>query len=147
MFKSILILLTFFLFGTDSFYAQGRETWYGEYFFSEEPVKADAGYSMVMEWKLVVYPGEGNAMEMGVLEINGQQTELKFNVYIQGDSGNFMVFFSEAISETDPGFKKGDILFSLKKTSEGMVTTWGTMASRLAEKYQRECQDCFEEVK
>lgn len=147
MFKSILILLTFFLFGTNSFYAQGRETWYGEYFFSEEPVKADAGYSMVMEWKLNVYPTGGNWKEIGGLEINGQQTELKFNVYIQGNATNFMVFFDELLSGTDPGFKKGDILFALKKTSEGIVTTWGTMAPRLAEKYERECQDCFEEVK
>jgi len=147
MFKSILIVFTLFLSGNHFCYSQGRETWNGEYYFSEEPAKADAGYNMVMEWKLSLYPTDGNALELGVLEVNGQQTELKFNVYIQGDSENFMVFFSEAFSETNPGYKKGDILFSIKRTSKGIITTWGTMEPRLAENYERECVDCFEEVK
>lgn len=112
------------------------QVWEGNYEYEEEPVEANAGYSMVMVWNLeVLQEKEGF---IGILEINGQQTALKIKTQIEGDQDQIQVKFVQGLE----GFgydhlKTGDTLFSLQKNKEGgILTVWQKLEPRLSEKYQ-----------
>src|SRR6476620_9792514 len=57
--------------------------WQGKYFYEEKPIKAVAGYYMVMEWELDIRK-EGEKYVANV-EVNGQQTYIKLLADIAGD--------------------------------------------------------------
>lgn len=117
------------------------QAWEGNYVYEEEPIEANAGYSMIMVWSLDVSQQEEGLV--GILEINGQQTALKIKTQLEGDADQVQVKFIQGLE----GFgydqlKTGDVLFSLQKNKAGgILTVWHKLEPRLSENYQngREC--------
>lgn len=142
MYKSFFLIL-FGLFVQLNGYSQHSDKWLGRYSYFEEPEKALAGYNMVMVWELSVYYEKGQ--ELGMLEINGQQTNLNYIVYFVGDEDSITAYFDEAINHTNAeGLERGDKLFTLTKTATGIITIWEKMTPRLVEVEKKKCDKCFE---
>ena len=142
MLKSLQIILIVFLMGNSVSFAQDLNNWHGEYYYSETPVKANAGYSMVMEWILSIYEQDGQ--EMAMITINGQQTEINFEAFARGGDESISIYFNETVAgSVSEGLSSGDLLFTLTKTEKGIVTTWLKMVPRLVETKEKECLNCF----
>ncbi len=145
MLKSLQIILIVFLFGNlspNSSYAQELASWHGEYYYSETPVKANAGYFMVMEWILSIYEQDGQ--EMAMIAINGQQTQINYEAFARGGEESVSIFFNETVAgSVNEGLSRGDLLLTLTKTEKGVMTNWVKMSPRLAEISETECLNCF----
>jgi len=118
--------------------------WAGKYEYEEEPVQAIAGYYMAMIWELSI--SKNNDSCQGILEVNGQQTYIKFLTDILGDTSSIAITYNKLIEGTDENFKKGDTLFILSKNGDKIITKWAIMEPRLLEKHPKEC-GCFTLVK
>src|SRR4051812_31853542 len=69
--------------------------WQGKYFYEEEPIKAIAGYYMVMQWGLNIHE-EANKY-IANLEVNGQQTYIKLQGEVLGDEKEISILYSNNI--------------------------------------------------
>jgi hypothetical protein len=116
------------------------DTWVGKYSFEEEPIKANAGYAMAMQWDLTIT--KANNQFQGVLEVNGQQTYIDVSVNIIGDNNQVAITYNKLLDGTDEHFKKGAVLFMLKRDGKNLTTKWETLEERLPEKSPKEC-NCF----
>ncbi|MCA8830626.1 DUF5991 domain-containing protein [Hymenobacter pini] len=117
--------------------ATGLQSWVGSYQYEETPVKALAGYSMGMMWKLRLQP-QDNQVLGGLLSVEGQQTYMKLKVRATGSAQDVRIAFVQLVDGTDYNqFKPGDVLFRLHKDSKGTTRTyWGKLQPRLSEAYK-----------
>ncbi|MGC4104406.1 DUF5991 domain-containing protein [Ferruginibacter sp.] len=122
----------------------GIEKWAGEYSFEEEPVAANAGYIMAMEWSFSIQ--KQNDSLKGTLEVNGQQTFFKLSTGISGDSNSIAVTYNHVIDGSGEQLKQGDTLFILSKRNGALITQWRALEPRLSPVMVLEC-DCFIEMK
>lgn len=122
---------------------QDLNRWAGNYGYSEEPVTASGDFLMLMEWQLRVDAGMDSTR--GILEVNGQQTEIKWKTEFSGDSNQVAILFDTAITGPDRDIKRGDTLFMLTKKGNELNTTWVAMEPMLWENPPRECS-CFGRV-
>jgi hypothetical protein len=113
--------------------------WAGKYHYDEEPVKANAGYAMVMEWDLTII--KNGHRYTGTIEINGQQTYIKALTDIVEDKDGIRIVFNRLLDGIGNN-KKGDVLFLLRRKDNKLVTQWASLTPILAEKYPKECT-CF----
>ena len=119
------------------------DNWIGNYSYEETPVKANAGYSMVMEWSLAITKIDDT------LEINGQQTDIEILTKIEGDTNTIAVIYDSilTIGYVDATYKKGDTLFTLSKAKNGTLTTnWIAIKPFLSDNPPKECS-CFFQTK
>lgn len=144
MLHIILSLILPFLLGNNTETTEKPEdlsSWHGIYHFEEDPVKANADYYMVMDWKLTIgFFGKGE--EHATLSIHGQQTEIILTGIVSGNNEKISITLNESASGTDEDLKSGDLLLTLTKTEKGIVTAWGKLKPRLVETANTEC-DCF----
>ncbi|QNH63841.1 DUF5991 domain-containing protein [Hymenobacter sediminicola] len=117
--------------------AAGLQTWAGTYQYEEEPVKALAGYSMSMMWKLDLQP-QANKSLGGQLSVEGQQTFMKLKVRAAGTAQEAQIIFVQLVEGNNyQQHKPGDVLFRLRKDPTGKtVTYWGKLQPRLTETYK-----------
>lgn len=121
--------------------ASNLESWTGEYSYGEEPIKAIAGYNMMMIWELSI--SKTNDTCQGVLEVNGQQTYIKLLTDISGDTNSIALIYNKLIDGSDENLKKGDTLFLLLKKGNKINTKWVSLNPRLPDNPPKEC-NCFE---
>jgi hypothetical protein len=115
--------------------------WIGDYYYEEEPVAANAGYSMSMSWSLII-----DDTNTGELLIEGQQTYFKLLTDIKGTSNNISILYNKTIDGNPKQYMKGDTLFQLSKEKGILKTFWKSLTPRLLENSPKECA-CFEKVK
>jgi hypothetical protein len=130
----VIILLT----GCSS--NKGFDSWLGNYTFSEKPVKALAGYSMVMEWDLSVNKIDKNYS--AILNVNGQQTGFSLFNNVAGNDSSLFIIYESTLGGAGNVFKSGDTLFSLHKKGAYIKTHWGMLAPILSETAPKEGR-CF----
>ena len=118
----------------------GLERWVGSYEYLETPITGSDDFMMLMNWHLRIEGGADSTR--GILEVNGQQTEIKWQTEIAGDSTRIAILFDTAIIGQEPGIQKGDTLFQLSSNGTELKTTWLAMKPRLMENPPRECT-CF----
>jgi hypothetical protein len=117
-----------------------NNNWLGEYIFEEEPVEANAGYSMALIWNL-------NIKDSTLLEINGQQTFIKLNCTPLPEKNRLTVLYEKKPGDAAPGYlKQRDTLFILKKEKGKLITEWKTFTPRLQEDFKNGIE-CFKKVK
>jgi uncharacterized protein DUF5991 len=116
------------------------DTWLGEYDFSEKPIKAIAGYNMMMEWNLTVNKIEDKYNT--ILNVNGQQTSFSLFNTIAGNDSVLYIIYDYKIEGMQEAFKKGDTLFSLQKAGAYLKTRWAAIQPILTENPPVECR-CF----
>jgi hypothetical protein len=116
------------------------DSWDGNYGYSEKPIKATAGYSMIMDWSLSIRTKEKN--NEGILEVGGQQTYIKSKIKVTGDTNMIAILFDSLVDGRDQERQKGDTLFLLSKNAGSLITKWFSMESILPENSPRECI-CF----
>lgn len=117
--------------------AAGLTSWAGSYAYEETPVKAVAGYSMAMLWKLQLRPQAGGLA--GELEVEGQQTFMKLKVRASGSAQDAQIIFVQGLDGNGyQQLKPGDVLLRLHREEPGgrITTHWGKLTPRLTEKYQ-----------
>ncbi len=117
--------------------AQQIVSWVGKYHYDEEPVKALAGYSMVMTWDLSI-----NNKDEGVLEVNGQQTYIKAAIRVEGSKDSVSIIFDKMLDGVSESYKKGTVFFTLKRKGKLLTTYWAAIGERLPEKSPKSCK-CF----
>ena len=119
---------------------KGLDGWLGEYSYEEEPVKAIAGYSMAMDWKLSINK-DGDTCQ-GILEVNGQQTYIKLLTTVTGDTSSITITYNSLIDGTGENLRRGDTLFMLSRHADILKTKWVALGPRLLKSPNKEC-DCF----
>ncbi|RTQ51504.1 hypothetical protein EJV47_06800 [Hymenobacter gummosus] len=117
--------------------AAGVQSWAGNYQYEETPVKALAGYSMAMMWKLSLQPQAGGALG-GQLGVEGQQTFMQMKVRASGSPTDAQIIFVQGIEgQGYQQLKPGDVLLRLHKAPNGKVQTyWVKLKPRLLETYK-----------
>jgi len=120
--------------------SKNLDTWLGDYHYSEQPVKAIAGYEMVMEWGLSVM--KNNDRYIAMLNVQGQQTSFSLLYDIKGNANRIIILYNDLIDGIGPGLAKGDTLFILSKNNTKIITIWAQLEPRLSEKFPKECS-CF----
>lgn len=100
--------------------------WVGDYAFHEDPVPTATGINKIMEWELTVSQEQKNDTCFGTLEITGLTTYIKLLTTLSGDSSRVDVVYNKYLDGSHD-FKPGDILFSLHKDSNHIVTTWNQL--------------------
>jgi len=115
-------------------------SWLGDYSYSEPPVKALAGYNMVMDWDLSV--NKIDNLYKAILNVNGQQTTFSLLNDLKGNDTTLFVTYDKSLSGTDQKFQKGDTLFVLLKATMGIRTKWTRLSPILSEQAPKECI-CF----
>ena len=143
MLLKLLILSIFGLTFIGCFYNDkptNLDNWTGRYDYEEEPIEANAGYYMVMEWTLAI--NKNNDTYQAVLEVNGQQTYIRLLTDIAGDSDEIAIIYNSLIDGSSQKLKKGDTLFTLSRTTDKIDTRWFALEPRLLESPPKECS-CF----
>lgn len=144
--KTLLKLLASAIFGLTLISCSNKgqsnniDVWTGGYNYDEVPIKAIAGYSMVMGWTLSININ-GDTCQ-GLLEINGQQTYIKLLTNITGDTNAIAITYNNLIDGSDENLKKGDTLFMLSRSADKLKTKWFALEPRLLENPVKEC-NCF----
>lgn len=100
--------------------------WVGDYAFHEDPVPTATGINKIMEWELTVSQEQKNDTCFGTLEITGLTTYIKLLTTLSGDSSRVDVVYNKYLDGSHD-FKPGDVLFSLHKDSNHIVTTWNQL--------------------
>lgn len=124
--------------------AKNLDNWIGKYEYGEEPIKAVAGYYMILGWELSIYKTKNEYQ--GVLDVNGQQTFMKLLSDIVGDTNSVAIIYNSLIDGSVNPIKKGDTLFTLSKRAGGIETNWFAFEPILAENPPKKC-NCFMRVK
>jgi hypothetical protein len=120
------------------------ETWAGEYSYEEKPIKASAGYSMVMDWTLSININADTSR--AVLEVNGQQTYIKLLANVTGDTSAIAITYNSLIEGSNENLQNGDTLFILSKNENTLKTKWFALEPRLSGNPNKEC-NCFIRIK
>lgn len=120
------------------------DIWLGDYAYDETPVKANAGYSMVMNWKLSI--NKKGDVYQGALAVNGQQTNMELLTDVKGDANAVAITYNSLVYGTDENFRVGDTLFLLTGKGDNIKTIWGELEPRLMEHPDKECY-CFRHVR
>jgi hypothetical protein len=110
------------------------------YAYEETPIQGNAGYYMTMVWRLSLEKKVDSIY--GILQVDGQQTGIKYQVKAKGDSKSVAVTFYNALEGPNEGYKLGDTLFVLTENDSQVITEWKKMTPRLDEKYSTKC-NCF----
>lgn len=100
--------------------------WVGDYAFHEDPVPTATGINKIMEWELTVAQDQKNDTCFGTLEITGLTTYIKLLTTLSGDSSRVDVVYNKYLDGSHE-FKPGDVLFSMHKDSNHIVTTWNQL--------------------
>jgi hypothetical protein len=117
--------------------------WVGDYAFHEDPVPTATGINKIMEWELSV--SQKNDTCFGTLEITGLTTYIKLLTTLSGDSSGVDVVYNKYLDGSQD-FKPGDVLFSLHKDSNHVITTWNKLQPMLADNPDTEGA-CFKLLK
>jgi len=117
--------------------------WVGDYSFHEDPVPTATGINKIMEWELSV--SQQNDTCWGTLEITGLTTYIKLLTTLSGDSSRVDVLYNKYLDGSED-FKPGDVLFSLSKDSNNIITTWNQLTPMLAESHDAQGA-CFRLLK
>jgi hypothetical protein len=104
--------------------------WVGDYAFHEDPVPTATGINKIMQWELSVAQKSDTCF--GTLEITGLTTYIKLLTTLSGDSSKVDVLYNKYLDGSQD-FKPGDVLFSLHRDSNHIVTTWKQLQPMLAE--------------
>jgi hypothetical protein len=113
--------------------------WAGQYTYNEDPVPTSTGINRIMLWDLNITE-QGDTC-WGELEITGLRTYVKLLTVLSGDSSHVNVIYNKYL-DGEEEFREGDVLFSLSKENNKLITTWHTMQPRLSE-YADEAGVCF----
>jgi hypothetical protein len=119
--------------------------WVGDYAFHEAPVPTETGINKIMEWELTVSQAQQGDTCFGTLEITGLTTYMKLLTTLSGDSSRVDVVYNKYLDGSHD-FKPGDVLFSLHKDSNHIVTTWNQLHPLLADDADAEGA-CFKLLK
>ena len=119
--------------------------WVGDYAFHEDPVPTATGINKIMEWELTVSQTQQNDTCFGTLEITGLTTYIKLLTTLSGDSSRVDVVYNKYLDGSHD-FKPGDVLFSLHKDSNQIVTTWNQLQPMLEDNPNAEGA-CFKLLK
>jgi hypothetical protein len=117
--------------------------WIGVYRYEEMPVETNAGYSMVMDWSLMIT--DTINLTHGVLEVNGQQTFIKLEIDVKGTSDSIAIIHKKFIAGSGEKLKAGDTLFMLTNNNGNIFTRWKLMEPRLNDLQTKECK-CFDKI-
>jgi hypothetical protein len=130
--KRLFVLLLFFaLYSCSKSESFGHCTnWVGDYSYHELPVPTATGINKIMEWKLSV--SQQNDTCWGTLEITGLTTYIKLLTTLSGDSSKVDVIYNKYLDGSQD-FKPGDVLFSLRKEGNNLVTGWQQLQPMLVE--------------
>ena len=116
------------------------DSWLGNYKYEEQPIKAIAGYYMVMSWKLSV--DKINDKYSSILNVNGQQTGFSCINKVIGNDSTLFIIYDQLLDGINHTLIKGDTLFALSKTVTRVKTKWKALKPILAEFSPEECE-CF----
>jgi hypothetical protein len=104
--------------------------WAGEYSYKEDPVPTATGINRIMEWELSVSQQRDTCW--GLLEITGLTTYVKLLTTLSGDSSKVDVIYNKYLDGAED-FRPGDILFSLRRDSNNVITCWNTLQPKLTD--------------
>jgi Family of unknown function (DUF5991) len=142
IFLFFLIILCIFSFIQKS--AAQQPNWAGKYLYEEEPLKNAGGGPMIMEWQFAI-TSKANKLQ-GLLDVSGQTTFFQYLTdIVNTPTGINVVFVKQTDGPVYPNSqpKKGDILFTLSKKGNKIITVWGTLSPMLTDKPPKTCNDCF----
>lgn len=117
--------------------------WVGDYSFHEDPVPTATGINKIMEWELSVSQLRDTCW--GTLEITGLTTYIKLLTTLSGDSSKVDVVYNKYLDGSED-YKPGEVLFSLSRDSNKIITTWNKLTPMLAENHEAE-GSCFRRLK
>jgi hypothetical protein len=121
-----------------------QTNWAGKYLYEEEPQKNAGDGPMSMEWGFNITQ-KANKLQ-GLLDVNGQTTYFQYLTdIVNTPTGVNIVFVKQTDGPVYPYNqpKRGDVLFTLTKKNNKVVTTWGTLKPILTDKPPKTCNDCF----
>lgn len=121
------------------------DDWVGDYAFHEEPVPTATGINKIMEWEFTVAQDQQADTCFGTLEITGLTTYIKLLTTLSGDSSRVDVVYNKYLDGSHE-FKPGDVLFSMYKDSNQIVTTWNQLRPLLVDDADAEGA-CFKLMK
>ena len=111
--------------------------WVGKYEYNEKPVKALAGYNMVMLWTIEIKQEKENYVAL--IEVNGQQTYMLIQATVNGDKNKVKLIFDKGIEGVGyENFKKGDSLIELHVENEKIITKWNKLTPMLVENFKND---------
>ena len=116
---------------TGSFAQEGRR-WVGEYFFDEEGGETAGGSKIYVAHTLKIYEKDGK-LEAHIYS-QGFQTsrDVVASVKIEGSVARFR-FLRAGDDHTFPRYVDGALLFSIERTRDGLVTTFGAFSPAIIE--------------
>ncbi|THU39171.1 hypothetical protein FAM09_11690 [Niastella caeni] len=117
--------------------------WVGDYTFHEDPVPTATGINKIMQWELSVT--QQNDTCWGTLEITGLTTYIKLLTTLSGDSSRVDVMYNKYLDGSED-FKQGEVLFSLSRDSNKIITRWNRLQPLLADNPEAEGA-CFRLLK
>lgn len=122
--------------------AKQLDNWDGDYLYNEKPVKALAGYNMVMIWTLKIK--QENKDCIALIEVDGQQTHMVIRAIVSGDDNSINLTFDKGIDGMGyDDLKKGDHLLQLKREKGKIKTKWDKLEPILDEEFKNDTV-CFE---
>jgi hypothetical protein len=104
--------------------------WVGDYTYYEDPVPTSTGINKIMQWEMSVSQQRDTCW--GTLEITGLTTYIKILTTLSGDSSKVDVIYNKYLDGSED-FNPGDVLFSLSKDSNKIITTWNRLQPLLAD--------------
>jgi hypothetical protein len=117
--------------------------WVGDYSYHEDPIPTATGINKIMEWELSVTQQRDTCW--GTLEITGLTTYIKLLTTLSGDSSKVDVVYNSYLDGSED-YKPGEVLFSLSRDSNKIITTWSRLTPMLAESHEAE-GTCFKQLK
>jgi|GEM_PF-3205410 len=142
-FLSLIVLFIIVQACSKSSTGKNCAVWVGDYIYKEDPVPTSTGINRIMEWELSVSQQRDTCW--GLLEITGLTTYVKLLTTLSGDSAKVDVVYNKYLDGAED-FRPGDILFSLKKDSNKVITCWNTLQPKLTD-YSADEGLCFKEKK
>jgi hypothetical protein len=109
--------------------------WVGNYSYHEDPVPTATGINKIMQWELSV--SQQNDTCWGTLEITGLTTYIKLLTTLSGDSSRVDVVYNKYLDGSED-FNPGEVLFSLGKDSNKIITAWNRLQPLLADNHDTE---------
>ena len=104
--------------------------WIGNYAFHEDPVPTATGINKIMEWEFSVAQKSDTCF--GTLEITGLTTYIKLLTTLSGDSSRVDVVYNKYLDGSHD-FNPGEVLFSLYRDSNHIITRWKRLQPMLAD--------------
>lgn len=117
--------------------------WVGDYTYYEDPVPTSTGINKIMQWEMSVSQQRDTCW--GTLEITGLTTYIKILTTLSGDSSKVDVIYNKYLDGSED-FNPGDVLFSLSKDSNKIITTWNRLQPLLGDNPEA-AGTCFKTTK